>query len=202
MTLNGLIIEGVAGAGKSNILEALLKRPGFVRWLGGGLVLREEQTFPDNLMAQLREPVLTDIQHCAPLRRATQKLARSWRDDQKLKYVLERFHPSYYALMPDWRLYRNVDSALAAMNCLLVLLHFPDKEIEKRTLDRPERAHSDWKEEMLSYFGSREKALQALVESQARRFECLSLSRIPRLCIDTSDMNWDAAAEKIEEALA
>ena len=115
-------------------------------------------------------------------------------------FVLERFHLSYYALLPDWELYAGFDERLARLNCLTVLLSIPEQDLARRSLDRKDRAGTSWTEDMITHFGSRESVLGAVIQSVRRRREAARMSRLPLIEIETGSGSWSDYASEIVEA--
>lgn len=149
-------------------------------------------------MAELRQPVLSIAQRLFRLHQVLTELEQvALRSDQAASYVLERFHISYYALLPDWTLYRPFDDRLSMLHSRLVLLDFDAQQVEERALDRIDRRDSAWTKEMIAYYGSREEALRAIVLSQSRRRASLALTTLPAMTIDTTEMNWASYANQI-----
>lgn len=192
-----LIVDGVTGAGKSQTLRALQAH------LAGPTLLREGRVIPEEeklgeFMAELRQPDLS----------ATERLARLYTvldepehaalvADQTAGYMLQPLHLSYYALLPDWRLYQPLDDRLHALHSQLVLLEFAPQLTAERALDRVDRQASTWTQEMIAYYGSRAAALEAIALSQARRPAGLALTRLPSLAIETTTMDWATYADQI-----
>jgi hypothetical protein len=188
--MGGLILEGVTGAGKTRVLDALLADPRTRGLLGTGRVWREEETFGP-LMDEVKDPSMTDVRRCARLRRVMQALARGSLDrGEAFGFLLERFHPSYYALMPNWRLYAQVDEALGRLGGRLALLTYPSDQAAGRALAPRPGDEVDREAGLSAYFGSREKAVEAVLASQARRLELLERTSLPFLVIDTAARDW------------
>jgi hypothetical protein len=114
-------------------------------------------------------------------------------------FLLERFHFSYYALLPEWDLYASFDARLAQLNCVTILLQIPEQDIADRCIDRKDRATTTWSDDIITYFGSRRAALEAVVRSTNRRREAAYRSRLPVLEIDTRAQLWEVYANKIVE---
>lgn len=188
----GLILEGVAGSGKSRVLAALRADPDFQKGFGRGLVCEEDETFGEWL-DELRGPDRSPEYRTRRLSVVIERIKARGEG----RYLLERFHPSYYALLPDWTLYQEADDALARLGGLVVCLTIPEQDMRERFLLRRERADGGWREGLAAYFGSEEQAVQAAIESQRRRLECRALSRLPWILIDTADTNWPAHAKTI-----
>lgn len=194
---HGLIIEGVTGAGKSQTLAALQQHPKFSALLGKGRVFMEEETLGE-VMDELNEPNVPPSKHLWRLENVLQELDRTAAAvNEPWGYVLERFHFSYYALLPDWNLYAPLDARLAELNCKVVLLTVAPEELERRSLDRIDRRETDWTQGMIAYYGSRENVLDAMKTSQQRRRDARSLSRLPSIEMETTGQGWAEYAEQI-----
>jgi hypothetical protein len=192
-----LILEGVTGAGKSQTLRALQAHPAWPTLLRGGRVIPEEETLGE-FMDELQQPDLTITERLARLYRVLTELEHAaFVADQAAGYVLERFHLSYYALLPDWQLYRPLEERLRALHSQLVLLAVAAEHMAQRALDRVDRQASTWTQEMIGYYGSREAALQTIALSQARRQASLALTMLPFVTIETTAMDWATYAEQI-----
>ncbi len=192
-----LILDGVTGAGKSQTLRALQAHPAWPTLLRGGRVIPEEETLGE-FMAELQQSDLSTTERLGRLYVVLDELEYAASvADQAAGYVLERFHLSYYALLPDWGLYRPIDDRLHALNSQLVLLEFALQLTAERALDRVDRQTSTWTEEMIAYYGSRAAALDAIADSRARRQASLALTRLPSLTIETTAMDWSSYADRI-----
>ncbi len=191
-----LIIEGVTGAGKSETLRALGRQPAFAARLGPGRVISEEDTLGEVMdeVAQLGGP---PARHVWRLDRVMAALERESRAAPGARFVLERFHLSYYALLPDWTLYEAYERALARLGCASVLLTLDPTALAARSLERVDRRGTDWTEGMIAHYGSRDAALSAIARSQQRRLDALTLTRLPTLVIDTTGRAWDDDARDI-----
>jgi hypothetical protein len=149
-------------------------------------------------MDELQQPDLSITQRLALLHQVLTELEQAASaTDQVHGYVLERFHPSYYALLPAWSLYRPIDVRLRALHARLVLLDFDAQHVETRSLDRSDRQGSTWTQEMIAYYGSRTVALHAIALSQARRRASIALTTLPAVTVDTTAMDWATHADQI-----
>ncbi|MEO6063253.1 MAG: hypothetical protein ABIQ99_15060 [Thermoflexales bacterium] len=191
-----LIIEGVTGAGKSETLRALGRQPEFAARLGPGRVISEEDTLGDVMdeIAQLGGP---PARHAWRLDRVVAALERESGAAPDARFVLERFHLSYYALLPDWELYEVYERALERLGCASVLLTLDPSALAERSLERADRRGTEWTEGMLAHYGSRDATLTAIARSQQRRLDALALTRLPTLVIDTTGQAWDDYAREI-----
>ena len=203
-TTSGIVLEGVTGAGKTQTLRALAAHPAFAALVRCGRVFPEEDTLGP-FLAEFSNPQRGADGRDAQLRRVVAGLRRSSsvardRYGAGYGYVLERLHPSAYALMPDRDRYDPFDHVLDALNAKVVLLGIADDEIERRALTRVERRHTRGATrvaELTDAFGSRERVAEAIAAAQARRRAYATLSRLPFLEIDTTAMAWDAYADQI-----
>jgi len=195
-----ILIEGVTGSGKTQTLQALMHHKGFSALLGSGRVFAEEETFGE-VMSEIQESGISNEHY---LRRLTHILGlvetQVGSSGDRAGFVLERFHLSYYALLPDWELYAGFDERLARLNCLTVLLSIADQDLARRSLDRKDRAGTSWTEDMITHFGSRESVLGAVIQSVRRRREAARMSRLPLIEIETGSGSWSDYASEIVEA--
>ncbi len=193
----GLIIEGVTGAGKSQLLDALKRNAGLAAQLGHGRIFPEEETYGE-FMTELHEPGRLDTELCRRLAAVLTDLKTGRKAyGPEYGFILERFHPSYYALLPDWELYRGFDQAVGRLGCRTVLLTYPDSHAQVRGLYRADRRNESWVSSMLTTYKTPEAVAEAIALSQRRRHEALKLSLLPSLVLDTSRMNWDDLANQV-----
>jgi thymidylate kinase len=196
----GILLEGVTGAGKTQTMLALMRHPKFSSLLGAERIFDEEKTFGE-VMTEIQELGNSSNRH---MRRLEQVLSQIERDGRSVRegsvFLLERFHLSYYALLPDWTLYANFDERLATLRCLTVLLQIPEQDLSSRCLDRKDRADTSWSVDMVAHYGSRQAVMDAIIQSTVRRREATQRSQLPILEIDTTSRSWEAYADKIVEA--
>jgi hypothetical protein len=198
--VSGILLEGVTGAGKTQTFRALMQHPQFSTLLGSGRVFDEDETFGE-FMAEIQGQEIYDRRNFWRLERIVTLLEQDANSIRgRAGFVLERFHLSYYALLPDWDLYSGFDERLARLKCVIVLLYIPEQDLERRCLDREDRAGTTWSDDMIRHFGSRAAVLDAIVQSVGRRREAAEKSRLPILEIDTGSRSWKAYADQIVEA--
>jgi hypothetical protein len=183
-----VVLEGLTGTGKTHTIAALGR-------LGAlpAVLVPEDETFGD-LTDELDSGAVEPRVLVRRLMAACERLER----EQLASFVLERFHPSYYALVPDWDLYGDIDRRLAALGARTVGLTLPDGRLRERSLLRHEFQGRDW-QGLSQRFGSEALALAALERSQRQRLEAVGLSQLPSLTLDTDAMAWDEYAAAIVE---
>src|SRR3712207_6740681 len=90
VVISGIVLEGVTGAGKSQILAALHDHPAWGSLLGVGRVFYEEETFGE-FMAELDIPGTSNPERCWRLHKVMEELIRGAGGGQgHYGYVLER----------------------------------------------------------------------------------------------------------------
>ncbi len=189
---NGIIIEGISGAGKSKVISEIKKimagRP--TEKLE---VIHETRTYGE-LMDELKDASRTDRDRCERLDSVCELIAC----ETGKFFIIERFHPSYYAVMPDRALYEKIDSQMAAMGFKLALLSYRDENLRERAFN-----HADGgpglDERIEKYFGGASAAMDKFVDSKRKREEYLKLTRMEHIVIMTDEMNWHEYAVRILE---
>lgn len=195
--MSRILIDGVTGAGKTQTLHALMRHPRFPRLIGAGRVFTEEETLGE-VMSELAQPEVPKHVHLRRLhavlgtiREGVRASGSSW------GFVLERFHLSYYALLPEWDLYAEIDRELVEVGCVTVLLTIPDSVLHERSLARVDRKDTPWEREMVEHFGSESSAIEAIKRSQELRRTAARLTRAPVHEMNTLARDWTAYADAI-----
>jgi|GEM_PF-1563017 len=194
--LQGLILEGVAGTGKSTLL-ARLREDVRMQQINRPILVMEEDVTLGELVTELADPRLSDEDRCKRLYDlvpvvSAHARARRW-------VILERFHLSYFALMPSWSLVKAADAVLAELGFGLVLLDVPDDQLAQRSFHRPELVAQHWEEGLVDWYGSKGKALAAFQASQANRRNALVKTRLHYLHLNTADRDWARHTDAIVE---
>ena len=183
-----LIIEGVTGTGKTSVIEALSEIVKFD-------LIDEEATFDDFMTEFFADP--TAAAHRARNRMAV-ILDGIEAHSRSRRYLLERFHFSQLALGSDWKWYRNLNERCAALGSKVVVLVLPDDRLAQRSLFRAEHGGKDW-QNLINRYGSEEKALRVLKDSQASRIKAVEKSRLRHRILDTSEKAWRRYAVEITD---
>ncbi|MFN8673185.1 MAG: hypothetical protein U0457_14035 [Candidatus Sericytochromatia bacterium] len=186
--MKNLIIEGLSGAGKSIIIKLLEKK---LQEKNIDYILYDEnETFGD-LTEEIKDINNSDIDKCFRLYNILKKL----NINSELK-ILERFHLSYYALIQDWNLYKEIDEELFKDNFLIVFLDYADNLIFDRAINHADLKH-DGLALAIDFFGSKEKAFEAYLNSKNNRKKALNLTKLKFIEIDTSEMLWEKYTSEI-----
>lgn len=197
--MNGLIIEGVAGTGKSTIVAALRQSLATKQLKVSYDIIYEEQTTGE-LVAELRDERLSDSDRYSRLNDLMPSIQKRQLAGEFL--ILERFHPTFFALMPQSSLFEKFDFQLSELNFGLVLLDLPNDEFANRSFSRPEMESQNWSEGLIEWYGSRDAAIDAFINSQERRRQFLSLTKLKSLKIDTSNREWNKYVDSITKFIA
>ena len=210
-SLNGIILEGICGTGKSTVLSAVLSDQ---RWLGRGhassIVLSEHQT------QRVLEPLeaegaltaddslgLLDELTCF-LENADGRLRRTgWlernRRNHLLPFILERFHltHAYHYNHLDWDNLIDIDARLSKLNAKIVLLRLAEEDIENRIIGDKDK--NNWAS-YISRFGNTDAEIKShFMRKQEKLLNIAEKSCLRSLIIDTSEFSVSESLDKIFE---
>jgi hypothetical protein len=160
-------------------------------------VIHEERTTGE-LVTELADAKLTDDDRCARLHGLVPEIRE--RIEAGDFVILERFHLTFYALMPRWELVSAIDDELAALGFASVLLDVPDARLRERSFVRPELEASAWSEGLVAWYGSEALALDAFARSQGHRRSAISSSKLSTVVVDTSAKDWDRIADAVVDS--
>lgn len=177
-----LIIEGVTGGGKTSVIKELR------RLIDVSVSFIEEETTLGLIMDQIRDPEWMKNPEFDALASVMETLEDDLSRNPQRRYLVERFHLTAYALTGYWEKLQEFDMRMHELGARMVLLTYPDRLVERRSILRIER--NNWAEGMIQYYGSKEKAISAVVDSQRSRWDGLSRTSIPFLHIDTREQDW------------
>lgn len=154
-----------------------------------GRIFAEDVTFGEFMLESRENPYSMTRLHAV-----LAQLERESIHNPDYVYILERFHFSYNTFAKNWCIYRSIEERLQALNCGVVLLTIPEELIVSRSLHRTDMVGTDWVDQIVTFFGSPEAAIDGIVESARRRREDVHQSVLPWIEIDTAFSNWLAAA--------
>lgn len=191
--MNGVIIEGLSGTGKSTLVKLLQANPLIVQSKNSRIRVFDEDLTLGELVTEMRTVNIPDSERCNRLLNLLPPIEQAIKNREFV--LLERFHLSYFALMPTWSLVQQVDDYIARLNIGLVLLHFPDNLIESRCFSHPENPYLE--RELINWYSTKQKAIEAFTVSQQNRCKAITLTGLQTLTIDTGKRNWQSYTNKI-----
>lgn len=194
----GIIIEGITGAGKTHTMKALLSNSFFTEHWKPFDVFREKETFGEFMGELMENPGLPTLQKFRLLQSVISTVFMRVGKTDPYHYLLERAHYSYYALLPDWSLYERFDEALVSLNAHVYLLWIPPNQLTERSLYRSERR--GWAEGFIEHYGSESSALESFASVQQLRYDGIKKSGVPHTVIDTSEKDWRSYAKTISDS--
>lgn len=194
-----VVIEGVTGAGKSQLIRALsaLNRDGNVR-----TAVIEEDTTLGTLLEDLNLAQWRASPRFPSYDAVLASISGLSADDSTTDVIVERFHLTAYALMVEWGPIDRYDRMLSALGAVHVLVDFPVELIEQRSILRPDRQEEGWAAAMDAAYGGRSATIAAVAASQAGRREGLLRSRLSYIHFDTRDQDWRRYANAVDSYAA
>lgn len=192
--MKGLIIEGVAGTGKSSLLSAL-RNSSLLKELKPNFEIVDEELTTGEHVSELKDESTTDEERCFRLHGLMPKIEEARSKNQFI--ILERFHPTYFALMPHWNLIEEFDNKLTQMGFGMVLLDLPNDKLENRSFYRPEMESQNWQEGLTEWYGSKDHAVYAFIKSQENRRTFCQRTKMPVLKINTMEKDWQSYHDQV-----
>jgi thymidylate kinase len=184
-----LIIDGITGAGKSSVLREMRKRMAESSEGHATHFISEDETLGE-IMNQVRDPAWRATPTFEALQDVLDRVEQELAMDPARRFIIERFHLTTYALFPEWERLERFDARLARLGAVQVLLSYPEELAEQRAIERADRLEEKWAQGMDAWYGSRVAALDAVIQSQRRRWEGLRKSTLPFLHLDTREAHW------------
>lgn len=205
--MNGLILEGIAGSGKSTVLRALTAHDCWTKkpYLSS-IILSEHQTQrvleakerQSGLQVEDHLTLLADI--IGMLEQFSRRLSQmDWaerrRDGHKLAYALERFHLSHVYHYPDmsWEYVQPIDERLCALQAKVCILTIGEHVIRQRIIDDTKK---QWKS-YLEGIGGNEEIIAHFQRQQETLLQLLQRTQLPCRVIDTSVRSVESIVEEI-----
>lgn len=220
MPFRAVVLEGVAGSGKSSLLRALLAHPRFVNRPGlSALVLSEHHTQRvleglgprSNLRVEHNLGLLGEhVDYLTGIASRLDRMTRWKRDgleNPRFVALVERFHLTHvlnYAKL-EWSDVANLDRRLASLGAVLCVTTAGPDELHARLASRG----PDWGR-FLSEPGQRRHLPEAasptewadyFIAQQAALRDLAARSSMTRIELDTSALVPEAAAERVLDLL-
>ncbi|MEN1758993.1 hypothetical protein [Anoxynatronum sibiricum] len=209
----GIILEGISGSGKTEVLQALLHHP-LLNTLSAAsrLILTEHHTQrvlelqeqrrrlqPEDHIALLEE-LTSFIEGCA-----ARTLGRGWNENQlashDLFFLLERFHLTHVFRFPHmkWDHVKEVDQRLKPLGTILCLLTVDAETLEKRLFSRQ---HTCWLQYLKQYGDTPAAIVDTFMKRQEEARRLSQSSCLPILEINTSSKTASTVAQQIITTLS
>ncbi|MBN1205564.1 MAG: hypothetical protein JXB05_11650 [Myxococcaceae bacterium] len=184
-----LIIDGITGAGKSSVLRELRARLEASPEGAATHFIFEDDTL-GQIMEQVRDPAWRASPTFEALEGVLDRMEQELAAVPARRFVVERFHLTTYALFPEWERLVRYEERLGRLGTAQVLLSYPEEQAERRAIERVDRMEENWAQGMDAWYGSRADALEAVLQSQRRRWDGLRRSMLPFLHLDTREADW------------
>jgi thymidylate kinase len=208
--VSGLIIEGVCGTGKTAVLRELLRSDAFLnRSFVSSIVFSEHQT--QRVLEQkertegldpvdnigLLEGIVGMLESMNNRLNRADFLARN-RVDQKLVYVLERFHLTHVCDYDhiEWEMVKEIDARLSKLNARLCVLKAQDEAIGDRIM---RNRGPCWLDYVKRFGNTREEIVEHYVEAQQEILKMSELTSLPVIVIDTTSSKPEDVTGQIIE---
>ncbi|MFL5348901.1 MAG: hypothetical protein ACJ8AT_29230 [Hyalangium sp.] len=191
-----LIIDGITGAGKSSVLKELRARIEALPEGADTHFIYEDDTL-GQIMDQVKDPAWRARPTFEALEGTLQRMERELAASPARSFIVERFHLTTYALFPEWDRLVRFDEWLGRLGTAHLLLSYPEPHAERRAIERVDRQEEQWAQGMDAWYGGREAALDAVIQSQRRRWDGLRKSVLPFLHLDTREGDWARYAATI-----
>ena len=220
MLFRAVVVEGVAGSGKSSLLEALLAHPSFVnRSCSSSLVLTEHHTQRVLEAAGARSSLRVEDHlgllgsHADYLTVIASRLDRMtrWKRDQlespRFTAIVERFHLTHvlnYAHL-EWSDVAALDQRLASLGAVLCVTTADPDDLRVRLASRgPDWGaflHEPGQRHRLPEAATPSQRADYFIAQQAALRELATRSSMTGFEIDTSALAPESAAERVLELL-
>lgn len=206
--LNGLIIEGISGTGKTTILKSILKNERYnSRKVLSTIVYTEHQTqrilekkekeksltLDDSIL------LLTDI--TTHLKKLNNRLIeRNWEgissEESGISYILERFHFTHVCHYPhmNWRDVKPIDLDLSCLGGKLCILTVSEDILSKRLFDRN---NTCWINYLKKFGNTKEEIISYFINQQNQYIKLCKISNLPYIIIDTSNKSKESIVDTV-----
>lgn len=181
-----LIVEGVTGAGKSQLIKHI--RESHAARDGLPVFVVDEDITLGTFLTDVLDTAWRKQPHFGGLEAGLAAADELRRAHPNALVILERFHLTAYALLERWDPLVPFDRLLGQRGARQILLDYHPRLTETRSILRQDRP--EWGAAMDAEYGTRKKALATVRQSQEKRRRALALSRLPFLHLDTSEGKW------------
>lgn len=208
--MNGLILEGISGSGKTTILKALLKSSAYTDRDALSTIIYTEHQTQRILEKKDKENRLTIDDHINLLWDITNTFKqlnlrlqqREWRgkseQNAKISYILERFHLTHACHYPyiTWNMIKPIDYNLSLLGCKICLFTVNEETLHKRLF---ERDNNCWMNYLKRYGNTKEEIVHRFISQQNQFISLCKRSALPSMIIDTSNQEAKSIIKQITE---
>jgi len=205
--MKGLLLEGIAVAGKSAIIRALREHPSWRR-RRSTLVLSDffTERANDHLRSLTAESYRTLMQRNLRILQAAKQIESGSplfdsEDRRDLCYVLEGFHLTNALVHTDvgTDVYADIDTELERLDCQLALIVVDEKLIGVRTIEEYRRRDERWRaaqDRLESRVGDLAVYYAKLQDAYLKALQTTVMKNIT---VNATDQDWQRCAEEIIE---
>ena len=205
----GIILEGIAGTGKSTTLAKLLDSDLWrTKPYMSSIVLSEHQTLRnletkrDNSTYTKQDSIRLLDNHVSYLELLKNQLDdNGWlkrdRKSQKIPYVFERFHLShvYYYDSMNWDDVVGIDERLVSLNAHLFVFTINPDDIQDRIIDDYEK--TGWSNYLSTLGSTNEEIKEYFIRKQDEILELAKKTKLKVTYIDTSKLSPNEVVQEI-----
>ena len=196
--INGLIIEGICGTGKSTLLKRISRHPVFTKkQFQSSIILTEHHTqrileATEKTRSLKKEDNLELLNgHVEYLEKINSGLEKmDWRERNRINhqicYLFERFHfthVSHYDHM-QWDFVKKLDERLSLINCKVVILKMSPESMKTRII---EERDAGWLKYLSRYGNTDDEIVTYFIKQQNELLKMSQKTKMPVLLIDTTE---------------
>jgi thymidylate kinase len=209
---SGIILEGIAGTGKTTLLRALLDSNAWsTKSHMSSIVLTEHQTLRvlesrrDNNSYNKSDSINLLSKHASYIHYLKTNLDNTeWlqrdRTNQQVSFIFERFHLShvYHYEQLEWRDVETVDNTLKDLDAKMFIFTIDENDIQERIIDDYEKA--GWKDYLGTLGNTDDEIIAHFVQKQNELLDLAKLTAIPFEIINTSILSQSEVLKLVVES--
>lgn len=207
--ISGIILEGIAGTGKTTLLRAILESDAWTNKSHmSSVILTEHQTLRvlepkrENNSYSTSDSIQLLDKHISYLCNLKNNLdSTDWlqrdRTAQQLSFIFERFHLShlYHYDQLEWRDVKYIDAMFKNLSAKIILLTINDEDIQERIIEDYKKA--GWKDYLETLGNTDDEIISHFSQKQNKLLDLARLSTIPIEVINTSELKPDEVLETV-----
>ena len=202
--MNRIIVEGITGTGKTTILNmynditGLEKKDSIIlsQFYTSSVAFKDETLIAKNKVKKNMKKITGMIIWLDEL----YELYGNSNYKSKVDVFLETFHIENFIKynISDYSLFEEIDSLLFQMGFKLIVLYLPENSIKVRSIEltKKHRNSQSWNV-YLDDLEKRNGAINYFIDIQQRILNLSQHSKLPKMYIDTQNMEWEKYLENI-----